>query len=135
LTGRRLAYIAGLLLGKLALVGARAGLRTEPPAVSLLKMRVPRGNRKPPVQFSHKVHETRRVACTQCHYDYRNGRNVWHQGQPVQPCRACHALRRKARTPDLKDAFHRQCKGCHLQLKQRGRLAGPITCRGCHGSA
>jgi hypothetical protein len=83
---RRLAYIAGLLLGMLALVGARAGLPTEPPAVSLLQIRVPGGNRKPPVQFSHQVHAAHRVACTQCHHDYRNGRNVWHQGQPVQPC-------------------------------------------------
>jgi hypothetical protein len=53
---RRLAYIAGLLLGLLALVGARTGLPTVPPAASLLKIRVPGGNRKPPVPFSHKVH-------------------------------------------------------------------------------
>jgi len=135
LTGRRLAYIAGLLLGMLALVGARTGLPTVPPAEGLLQIQIPDGNRKPPVPFSHKVHEAQKVACTQCHHDYQGRRNVWRQGQPVQPCRACHGLRSTARTLDLKDAFHRQCKGCHLQLRQRGRLAGPITCQGCHGSA
>jgi hypothetical protein len=28
--------------------------------------------------------------------------------------------------------MHLQCKGCHLKLRQQGRRAGPIDCKGCH---
>jgi hypothetical protein len=133
LTRCRVAYVAGLILGMLALLGARAGL-IEPPLVSLLKISGPSG-RKLPVQFSHKVHEARRVGCTHCHHDYQGRRNVWRQGQPVQKCQACHGLTPEAGRLDAKNAFHRQCKGCHLGLKQRGQPAGPVTCRGCHRSS
>jgi hypothetical protein len=33
---------------------------------------------------------------------------------------------------DLKNAFHRQCKGCHLKTRQRGAPAGPVKCQDCH---
>ena len=123
--GCRLACLAGLILGMLALLGAHAGGLIEPPATSLLRMPLRGASRKPPVPFSHRLHETRRVACTQCHHEYEGRRNVWRQGQPVQQCQACHSLRPEARRLDLKTAFHRQCKGCHLRLKQQGRPTGP----------
>jgi hypothetical protein len=129
--GCRLAYAAGLILGMLVVLGAQSGSLTEPPATSILRIPV-RGPRKPPVKFSHRRHEVRRVACTQCHHEYKGRRNVWHEGQPVQECRACHHLRPEARRPDLKNAYHRRCKGCHLRLKQQGRQAGPVECQGCH---
>jgi Class III cytochrome C family len=133
--GCRLAYVAGLILGVMSLLGAHGGSLTEAPAVSLLKVPVAGSRRKPPVQFSHRVHEARRVACTQCHHDYQGRRNVWQKGQPVEKCQACHGLRPEARRLDVKNAYHRQCKGCHLRLRQQGRQAGPITCQGCHRPA
>ena len=132
--GCRLAYVAGLILGVMGVWGAQAGSLTEPPAISLLRIPVTGLRHKPPVQFSHRGHEARRVACTQCHHEYQGRRNVWHEGQPVQKCRACHGLRPEARPPDLKNAYHRRCKGCHLRFKQQGRPAGPIECQGCHRS-
>jgi hypothetical protein len=130
--GCRLAYVVGLILGLLGVLGAQAGSLTEPPATSLLRIPVTGSRRKPPVKFSHRVHEARRVACTQCHHDYQGRRNIWHKGQPVEKCRACHGLRPEARRPDLKNAHHRQCKGCHLRMRQQGQQAGPIECQGCH---
>jgi len=130
--GCRLAYVAGLILGVMILLGAHGGSLTEPPAISLLKVAIPGSRPKPPVQFSHRVHEARGVACTQCHHDYQGRRNVWQQGQPVAKCQACHGLRPEARRLDVKNAYHRQCKGCHLRLQQQGRQAGPIRCQGCH---
>jgi len=130
--GCRLAYVVGLILGLLGVLGAQAGSLTEPPATSLLRIPVTGSRRKPPVKFSHRVHEARRVACTQCHHDYQGRRNVWHEGQPVEKCQACHGLRPQARRPDLKNAHHRQCKGCHLRVRQQGQQAGPIECQGCH---
>jgi hypothetical protein len=130
--GCRLAYAAGLILGMISLLGAQTGLLTEPPALSILRIPVRGAWSKPPVKFSHRRHEARRVACAQCHHEYQGRRNVWHEGQPVQQCRACHRLRPEARRPDLKNAYHRQCKGCHLRLRQQGRQAGPVECQGCH---
>ena len=130
--GCRLAYVAGLILGVMSLLGAHGGSLTEAPAISLLKVAIPGARPKPPVQFSHRVHEARGVACTQCHHDYQGRRNVWQKGQPVAKCQACHGLRPEARRLDVKNAYHRQCKGCHLRLRQQRRQAGPITCQGCH---
>ena len=130
--GCRLAYLAGLILGVMSLLGAQSGSLTEAPAVCLLDVPIPGSRHKPPVKFSHRVHEARGVACTQCHHDYRGRRNVWQQGQPVAKCQTCHGLRPEARRLDVKNAYHRQCKGCHLRLRQQGRQAGPITCQDCH---
>jgi hypothetical protein len=134
-TGCRLAYVTGLILGLMGILGAHSGSLTEAPAVSLLKIPVAGPRRKPPVKFSHRVHEARRVACTQCHHDYQGRRNVWHEGQPVAKCQACHGLRPETRRLDVKNAYHRQCKGCHLRLRQQGRQAGPIECQACHSPA
>ena len=130
--GCRLAYAAGLILGVMGILGAHGGSLTQAPADSLLKIPVAGSSRKPPVKFSHRVHEARRVACAQCHHDYQGRRNVWHEGQPVAKCQTCHGLRPEARRLDLKNAYHRQCKGCHLRLRQQGRRAGPIECQACH---
>jgi hypothetical protein len=117
-------------MGVMGLLGAHGG--SQAPADSLLKIPVAGSGRKPPVKFSHRVHEARRVACTQCHHDYQGRRNVWHEGQPVVKCQTCHGLRPEARRLDVKNAYHRQCKGCHLRLRQQGRQAGPIECQACH---
>jgi hypothetical protein len=130
--GCRLAYVAGLILGVMGILGAHGGSLTRAPEVSLLKIPVVGSRQKPPVQFSHRVHQARRVACTQCHHDYQGRRNVWHEGQPVAKCQTCHSLRPEARRLDVKNAYHRQCKGCHLGLRQQGRQAGPIECQACH---
>ena len=130
--GCRWAYAAGLILGVMGILGAHGGSLTEAPAVSLLKIPVTGARHKPPVKFSHRVHEARRVACAQCHHDYQGRRNVWHEGQPVGKCQTCHGLRPEARRLDVKNAYHRQCKGCHLRLRQQGRQAGPIECQACH---
>ncbi len=111
---------------------AQTGSLTEAPATMILRIPGPGFGRKPPVAFSHREHEAGRVACTQCHHDYRGRRNVWRQGLPVEKCQACHGLRPEPRRLDVKNAFHRQCKGCHLRLQQQGRRAGPIDCRDCH---
>lgn len=130
--GCRLAYVAGLILGVTSLLGAHGGSLTEAPAVSLLKVPVAGSRQKPPVQLSHRVHEARGVACTQCHHDYQGRRNIWRKGQPVEKCQACHGPRPEARRLDVKNAYHRQCKGCHLRLRQQGRQAGPVECQACH---
>jgi len=122
---------AGLFLGLLAILGAQA-YKTEPPALSRLAIPLKKPRTKPPVWFSHPVHAKQGVACTQCHHEYQGQRNFWRQGQPVKPCGDCHGPGPQAGRLDLKNAFHRQCKGCHLKQRQQGRRAGPVDCVDCH---
>lgn len=69
------------------------------------------------VTFSHDKHELEiGVACGICH----------HTGfEPAVRCGSCHGP--QDNIPDLKDAFHLQCLGCH-----QDRQAGPRGCRDCH---
>uniref|UniRef100_A0A7V4G7Y7 Class III cytochrome C domain-containing protein n=1 Tax=Desulfobacca acetoxidans TaxID=60893 RepID=A0A7V4G7Y7_9BACT len=119
-----------LLLWGLGAWGA-TGPQTPPPE-SLLSLFGPGRGEKPPVVFSHERHPKPRLACEQCHHDYQGRRNLWREGQPVKKCSACHGLRPQARRLDLKTAFHRQCKGCHLALRRERRAGGPVNCDGCH---
>lgn len=130
--GRPLLISPALLSESWQYWGAQGGSNIEPPATSWLAIPVKGSRQKPAVLFSHRVHEARGVACTQCHHEYQGRRNVWQQGQPVKKCLSCHRLTPQERRPDLKNALHRQCKGCHLKLRQQGRKAGPIECLDCH---
>jgi hypothetical protein len=131
-TWRSWVGVLGLCLGLLGVLGARSGKVQQPGEVIRLNISTSKPRKRPPVFFSHQVHEQARVDCRQCHHDYRRGRNLWKQGQPVPKCGECHGLFPRGRRPDLKKAYHQQCKGCHLKRRQQGHLAGPIHCRDCH---
>ena len=123
---------AFLLLGIIALLGAKILGPTEPKSVSPLQSNKFQPRTKGPVFFKHRPHEAAGLSCTACHHDYTSGRNHWRQGLPVQKCEACHLVQPRAGQLDLKNAFHRQCKDCHLKLRQRGAAAGPLKCQDCH---
>ena len=53
-------------------------------------------DKKGPVKLHHKKHQTDyKIACADCHHDYKDGKNVWKQGDPVKKCSACHDPVRK----------------------------------------
>jgi Class III cytochrome C family len=104
---------------------------TEPPSQSWLRIAQPR-HEQPSVLFSHRRHSKPRITCEQCHHDYRRGRNLWREGLPVEKCQSCHRLIARRGVLDAQDAFHRQCKGCHLSRRKLRQPAGPIKCEGCH---
>jgi len=93
--------------------------------------------------FDHKKHNVDyKIACTECHHKFDNGKNVWKEGDPVQKCEACHTegtiQGEKKLPPDqqklnLKLAFHNNCVGCHQKLKKDNpQTKAPVTCAGCH---
>ncbi len=91
---------------------------------------------KPAVEFTHKKHiEEHKVACADCHHVYTDGKNVWKQGDPVQKCEECHPTDRKEAKEknvyDLRNAFHKNCQGCHKDLVKQGKKA-PVKCNECH---
>ncbi len=118
-------------LGVAGVLGAESG-RITPSDTGWLAITLKKQREKPPVWFSHRLHEEQRITCTQCHHQYQGRRNVWRQGQPVQKCESCHGLYWQDNRLDIKNAYHRQCKGCHVKLRQQKRRAGPIHCQECH---
>jgi Class III cytochrome C family len=129
-----MARIGGWLFALVWLSGLLAwgaGGPTEAPGDSWLAIQKPH-REKPPVLFSHRRHPKSRIACEQCHHDYKGRRNLWREGLPVEKCQACHKLVAKRDLIDIQNAFHRQCKGCHLTRRKVRQPAGPIKCEGCH---
>lgn len=96
---------------------------------------------KPLVKFTHKKHTVDyKIACTDCHHDYKGGKNVWKKGDPVKKCDACHSVakgmaqlspqeKQMKASPEL--AFHGNCKDCHTKAKAQGKTA-PVACNQCH---
>ena len=99
---------------------------------------------KPPVEFTHEKHaDEHAIACNECHHVYKDGKNVWQEGDKVETCITCHPADREeakklskeqgVQILDLKNAFHKNCKTCHVKVKKEGKEA-PTQCKECHGS-
>jgi hypothetical protein len=85
---------------------------------------------KGPVTFQHAKHTVDlKIACTDCHHVYKDGKNTLQKGQPIQKCSACHDVKEsKGNTKKLQLAYHTNCKDCHKTLKK-----GPVDkCTDCH---
>lgn len=74
---------------------------------------------KPPVSYTHKAHGEKVKACAECHHKDAAGAE--------QKCSKCHGAKAEDKKVDLKEAFHKQCKGCHQKEKK-----GPTKCDDCH---
>jgi hypothetical protein len=113
----------------------KAAETQEVPDEILLENKIYRTDRKGPVLFSHLEHAEGYVeACEDCHHEYKNGQNVWHEGQPVKQCYSCHdPSKRQGNARKLYIAYHKNCKGCHQQLAREGGTNAPYKqCTDCH---
>jgi hypothetical protein len=86
--------------------------------------------KKGPVIFSHAKHKE--LQCTQCHHEYKEGKNVWKKGQEVKKCETCHKLETEGKKVKLQLAFHNTCVKCHKKLKAEKKKTGPTSCAKCH---
>lgn len=98
---------------------------------------------KAPVKLTHKKHaEDHKVACTECHHIYKDGKNVWKDGDSVEKCDKCHneptiqgekKLSPEQQKLNLKLAFHNNCWPCHRKFKKDNpETKAPVTCAQCH---
>ena len=97
-----------------------------------------------PAKFTHQKHvEDYKIACQDCHHVYKDGKNVWKEGDHVQRCDDCHTFAKtgkalKDATPEeqklsLYNAFHDNCRGCHTEHnKEHDTKAAPVRCTECH---
>jgi hypothetical protein len=99
-----------------------------------------------PTKLSHKKHATEyKVQCKDCHHVYKDGKNVWEEGQEVQKCSECHNVYKLGK--DLREAsdeekklslykaYHDNCKGCHKKMQKEQKETenkAPVKCAECH---
>jgi hypothetical protein len=91
--------------------------------------------KKGAVKLTHKKHNVDyKVACTECHHVFKEGKNVYKEGDPVQKCSECHdVLKSKGKVKKLMLAYHKNCQGCHKGLEKAGKKTGPTKkCNDCH---
>lgn len=93
-------------------------------------------DKKGPVKLTHKKHSADyKVACTDCHHEFKDGKNVWKEGAPVKKCNACHdAVEKKDKADKLQNAYHKNCKDCHKKAVEEGKVKdAPFKkCNDCH---
>jgi len=87
-----------------------------------------------PTPFTHKKHNVDyKIPCTECHHVYEGGKNLYKEGDPVQKCSECHDVKKsEGKKKNLMLAYHKNCQGCHKDLKKAGKKTGPIKCKDCH---
>ncbi|UCD84531.1 MAG: cytochrome c3 family protein [Deltaproteobacteria bacterium] len=68
-----------------------------------------------------------KIKCIICHHKTK-------EGKTPQKCLSCHSQEeKKGKIIKLRDAFHEQCRGCHLKVnKEEGKEAPGRKCRECH---
>jgi hypothetical protein len=84
---------------------------------------------RPTVPFPHLRHMEAGLSCKECHHRYEKGKNLIDEGEleagkPGIRCHECHSFKS---SPQVRDAFHRQCIDCHKKSKK-----GPLFCGECH---
>ncbi len=107
----------------------------EAPEEIVISNAVYKTDRKGSVLFSHSEHADGYVeSCDGCHHEYKDGQNIWEEGQPVKKCFSCHdPSKRDGRIRKLNIAYHKNCKGCHRELAREGPTQAPYRqCTDCH---
>jgi hypothetical protein len=145
---KSLKLIVAVLVGGVFLaVGYTVAMSGEIPATITVKDPAFTTLKKTPVPFSHEKHfKDMNIACTDCHHIFKDGKNVWKEGDPVKKCSECHkpvateknslTFCKKAypagKAPGLKCAYHMNCIACHKKAKEAGKKRAPTECSKCH---
>ncbi|MBF0475071.1 MAG: cytochrome c3 family protein [Deltaproteobacteria bacterium] len=113
-------FVAGMLMFSMAMAQ-----QAQPDKTNINSIQ----KTKPGVPFDHKKHTTDyKVKCDKCHHVYKDGKNVFKEGDPVQKCGACHTDKMEGKKLKLQNAYHKNCKDCHKEANK-----GPFQkCEDCH---
>ena len=122
-----------LLAGFLMLVGLGLSLANAQEEIIDLNADPELARQRSAVAFSHDLHMGL-YECLDCHHKYEDGVNGLDEDDLVEDspevnCAACHDA---SASIDRQRAFHRQCMGCHIQVRKAGEASGPEMCGACH---
>jgi len=137
-----LVMVAFTVLSFLAVGTFTAANVTDAPDVVKIENEGYKSDKKGHVNLSHKKHQVEyinpdgnKISCAECHHEYKDGKNVWKEGQPVKKCGDCHDPKKKVdKVKKLQLAYHSNCKNCHKALVKAGKSknAPYKKCTGCH---
>ena len=88
--------------------------------------------------FDYSLHYRHVVAaeekCEKCHHVYNEKlkKLEYKKGESEDACSDCHGEKDDGRNLSLKNASHRECVNCHLERSQSKQKTGPTRCIGCH---
>jgi hypothetical protein len=122
----------------------------QAPAIMTMESKLFPKHTKTLVTFNHKKHNVDyKIGCADCHHLYKDGKNVWKEGDAVQKCDVCHT---EAKAPTGADApklskaeqikkyyysaIHENCVECHKDLQKADKTRViPTKCAECHPKA
>jgi hypothetical protein len=132
---KKLFFVGALIISAALCAAVGIPLATDvPDEISILDPSI-ENPKKGAVPFTHKKHAVEyKIACNECHHVYKEGKNVFKQGDPVQKCSGCHdPVKSEGNIKKLMLAFHKNCQGCHKDLEAAGKTTGPTKkCNDCH---
>lgn len=82
------------------------------------RITIPAG-KKPSVEFPHRTHQQVLKDCDLCHFLF--------------PRESGSIVSMKDKGALKKMEVMKNCLGCHKKLRDEGKHAGPVNCKGCHG--
>ena len=127
--------LTGMLF--LSVAALTAAAKQDVPDEITLENKGYKKDKKGTVKLSHKKHNVDyKIACAECHHVYKDGKNVWKDGDPVEKCSKCHDAKKKnkkTKAMKLQNSYHKNCKNCHKALAKEGKPTGPFKkCNKCH---
>jgi hypothetical protein len=124
---KRILFLSAVIISVALFAGVGILIATDVPDEITIKSDAFTKYKKGAVKLTHKKHSVDyKIACAECHHVYKEGKNVFKEGAPVQKCSACHdAVKSKGKVKKLMLAYHRNCQGCHKGLKKAGKKTGP----------
>ncbi|MBW2333444.1 MAG: class III cytochrome C family protein, partial [Deltaproteobacteria bacterium] len=100
---KRIWFLSTVIISIALFTGAGILIATDCPDEISIKSDAFTKYKKGAVKFSHgKHHVDYKLACTECHHVYKEGKNTYKEGDPVQKCSACHdAVKSKGKVKKL----------------------------------
>jgi hypothetical protein len=132
---RNVLVLLGVMVSMAVFVGIGALIAADLPDEINIHSDAFATHKKGPVTLSHKKHTVDyKIACTECHHVYKDGKNVLKKGDPIQKCSECHdPVKSEGKVKKLMLAYHKNCQGCHKDLEKAGKPTGPTKkCNDCH---
>ena len=132
---RSILVTLGLIVSIAMFAGVGALIAADCPDEISIHSKAFETHKKGPVNLSHKKHTVDyKIACAECHHVYKDGKNVFKEGDPVQACSDCHdPVKSEGNVKKLMLAYHKNCQGCHKDLEAAGKPTGPTRkCNDCH---
>ena len=132
---KRILLLSAVILSVAVFAGVGILIATDIPDEIPIKSDAFTTYKKGPVPFTHKKHNVDyKITCAECHHVYKEGKNIYKEGDPVKKCSACHdPLKSNGEVKKLMLAYHKNCMGCHKALEKAAKKTGPTKkCNDCH---